>query len=605
MIIEKIHQEDLDFCFNLAYPVAIVETMFSNLDNLTEFLPDKFSELRVYQYPMISGEPIIDVEMPNLTPKQKFELKKNAGEIYNFGARRFGKSLCSMKLDILISMLTESNTWVGFSSADSIHLQDVLDVVIRTMSFHPILKMWKQRFRASPKYSLETKAGYLLDGVNQNIASSDAGKQFFGKHFFKLYIDENSLENDESYDKRKDAVSELGCINRCSGMTDFLKFSPAGKAFENPENQNKIINLPQYVNPNWDDEEDKKRQIEFGGKDSLNYLVFVKGQHVSDGLSEFDMTRIEKYIDRKTEVKTFEIKKDSFSYFKNLLIVERPKNAERIFISADIGDGTGGSSLLIHSEIGTKYNYLYRIDLYSLTDEEQFFIFDYLIQKLSANVVAIDNGDGCGRAIYRRLEKKYPKENLVYYSGGEKIGVDWKKDDKGKIVLENSRPVLVEEFMSEWSIRFLKSLLYEGRINLPVDYKLFKQLSAVVSRMVGTRTVYACISENGDHVFDAHKVFAIAVFLKKDFNSTPKLSVESGLGVSSWTKRIKMNIDKNKWRAIFEKQEELQITREEYINGFQYFLQMELVKYQLENRPEILKYLEKEIQRLNETFKEN
>jgi hypothetical protein len=66
-----------------------------------------------------------------------------------------------------------------------------------------------------------------------------------------------------------------------------------------------------------------------------------------------------------------------------------------------------------------------------------------------------------------------------------------------------------------------------------------------------------------------------------------------------------MVIDKNKWRTMFEKREELQITREEYINGFQYFLQMELVKYQLENRPEILKYLEKEIQRLNETFKEN
>ena len=600
MISEKITSAELDFCFNFAYPVALCENLFSNLDNLVEFLPDKFSEIRLYQHPMLSGEPIIDTEIKGLTPKQKFELKLNAGEIYNFGGRRFGKSLCSMKLDILISMLTESNTWVGFSSSDAIHLQDVLDVIIRTMNYHPILKMWKQRFRASPKYALETKAGYLLDGVNQNVASSDAGKQFFGKHFFKLYIDENSLENDESYDKRKDAVSELGCINRCSGMTDFLKFSPAGKSFNAPENRGKIINLPQYVNPAWDDEEDKKRQIEFGGKDSLNYLVFVKGECVSDGLSEFQMDRIEPFINKKIEIKSFEIKKDSFQYFKNTLVIERPINAERLFIAADIGDGVGGSEIIIFSEVGNKYNYLYRISLYSLKDDEQFDIFDWLIQKLSANIVALDCGDGCGRAIMRRIEKKYPADGLVRYAGVEKIGVDFVKDGKGNVVIEDGKPVLLNEFMSEWGVRYLKSLLYEGRINLPTDYKLIKQLSAVVSRVVGNRTVYACVSDNGDHCFDAFKVFAIAVFLKKDFNATPSLAKKAGTGVNNWNMKKIINpliVD------LVTKKEPIVCSSIEYKQCiYQYLINLS-VKASFRNDTELSTYLSQELKRLNNLFK--
>ena len=604
MITEKINEKELSFMQNWHTPVCMTESMFSCLDNLSEFR-GTLSDLRMYQYPMLSSEPFIDTEVKGLTSKQRFELLKGAGDLYNYGGRKFGKSLITEKVDICLSMLHDANYWCGFSSADAIHLQDILDVVTRAISFHPILHMYKRRFRASPKYELEAKNGWLLQGINMNVASKDAGRQWFGKHVKKLWIEEASLETDKAYDKRKDSLSELGAILRISGMTNFTRFTPAGKSFYDPENKNKIMNLPQSVNPTFDDKEDKNRQKEYGGQDSLNYRIFVNGEVCEDGISEFDIARIEPYINNKVELKVFEIKKESFFYFKNLIVVERPKNVERIFIASDIGDGAGGSELVILGEIGDKYHYLYRIALYSLKDDEQFEIFDWLIQKLQANVIGIDCGDGTGRAIYRRLEKKYPKNSLVYYSGAEKIGVDWKKDDNGKVLLENGKPIPLDEFMSEWGVRHLKSLLYEGRILMPNDFKLEKQINSVIARTVGTRTVYACVSEDGDHVFDAFKVFSICVWFKKDFNSTPKLAQNAGIGVSNWIKPKQMNIDKNKWRAIFEKQEELQITREEYINGFQYFLQMELVKYQLENRPEILKYLEKEIQRLNETFKEN
>lgn len=610
MITEKISERELLFCQNWHTPICMTESLFSCLDNLSEF-KNTLSELRIYQYPMLSSEPFIDFEIPRVQEeteqeyqKRKFELRKGAGDLYNYGGRKFGKSLITEKVDICLSMIHDANSWCGFSSADAIHLQDILDVVTRAISFNPILHMYKRRFRASPKYELEAKNGWLLQGINMNVASKDAGRQWFGKHVRKLWIEEASLETDKAYDKRKDSLSELGAILRFSGMTNFTRFTPAGKAFYEPENKNKLMNLPQSVNPTFDDKEDKNRQKEYGGHDSLNYRVFVDGEVCEDGISEFDIARIEPYINSKIDLKTFEIKKESFSYFKNTIIVERPKNADRIFIASDIGDGAGGSELVILSEVGNKYHYLYRISLYSLKDDEQFEIFDWLIQKLQANVVGLDCGDGTGRAIYRRLEKKYPKNSLVYYSGQEKIGVDWKKDDNGKVILENGKPIPLDEFMSEWSVRHLKALLYEGRILMPNDFKLEKQINSVIARTVGSRTVYACVSEDGDHVFDAFKVFAIAVWTKKDFNSTPKLSVEMGIGVSSWSKRPRMNIDKNKWRLLLENREEIVITKEDYRNGMEHFFHTELVRFQLENKLSHLEYLQNEIKKLNELYKE-
>ena len=598
MIQEKITQEEIDFMLAWHYPPCLAESLFSNFDNLTE-CKDNFGSLRPYQYPMLSFESTIDTSDKTLTPREKFDLRKGVGEIYNFGARRYGKSLITEKIDICLSMVNDDNMWSGFASADQIHLQDILDVVTRAVSYHPILRMWKQRMRASPKYEITARNGWLLHSVNMNIAAKDSGSQFFGKHFQKLWIEEASMENDKAYDKRKDAVSELGAIIRSSGMTNFTKFTPAGRAFYDSENKSKILNLPQFVNPLFDDKEDKIRQKEYGGRDSVAYRVFVSGEVCEDGLSEFDIQRIQPYINERTPLKVFEVKKEAFGYFQNIIVVERPTNAERIFIAADIGDGAGGSEIIILSEIGNKYNYLYRISLYNLKDDEQYEIFDWLIQKLQANVVSLDCGDGTGRAIMRRIEKKYPKDGLVRYAGMEKIGVDFKKDEKGAVIIEDGKPALLEEFMSEWSVRFLKVLLYEGRVNIPQDYKFIKQLNSMISRVVGSRTVYACVSEDGDHVIDAWKVFSTAVWLKKDFNSTPVLSTPRGVGACNWATKRKVN---KELEEFIKNKEKIECTAEEYKAVHQHLVNASM-KANVTNNKELLGYLSNEIIRLNEIFK--
>ena len=600
--IEKITDSELEFIQTWFYPEALTECLFSNLDNLTVF-NETFSHVRIYQLPFIGYDAFIDAEMLNLSKKEKFDLKRAASEMYNYSGRRIGKSLLSAKGDVCLSILYDDNMIVGFTSSDAIHLQNILGPVSDAIRFHPILSMWKQRLTASPKYLIAGRNGFVLTGVNMNISSAKtAGKQFYGYHFEKLFIEEGSFETDVVYDKRKDAISENGVIIRASGMANFTRHTPSGKAYYAPENKNKIIALPQYVNENFTEDELQQRIKEYGGKETFSFKMFVEAEPCEDGLSEFDITRINPFISEKHEIKTFEIKKEQFNYFKSLIVVARPKNADRIFIAGDIGDGVGGSEIGIFSEVGNQYNYLYRISLYNIKDDEQFEIFDWLISRLQANVVGLDCGDGCGRAIMRRLEKKYPIENLVKYAGTAKIGVDFKKNSNGNCVMENGKPVVTEEFMSEWAVQWLKNLLYEGRILMPLDYKFVTQINSVISHLSGTRTIYDCVnSVNGrkdDHVFDMFKVFAIAVWLMKDFNATPKMKSEIGASASSWGRKKEVNTN---LKDQVDNRVEITCTTAEWKSVRAYLINASTTA-DFSNDKEKTAYLSKELNRLQLKF---
>jgi len=439
-------------------------------------------------------------------------------------------TLVTEKLDIPLSMMHDDGFQCGFSSIDAIHIRGVLDTVKRTVENHPILKIWGCKVRTAPNYLFEAKNGWVLEGINMNRNAKNPGEQWFSKHLKKVWIEEASLETIAIYNIRKEALSETGAILRISGMTNFTRYMPAGLQFYAPENQSKVVNLPQFVNPFWDEAEKQDRIKEYGGESDINYRVFVKGEVVEDGVSEIDMERVKQncYLKRK-KIKRFEITKDSYKNFRNLIVVERPKSAERIFINADIGE-SAGTDVIILSEIENKYNYIYNIVLYNLTSDEQTEFFKWLIEKLNANIIGIDCGDGTGRAVYRGLEKVYPKANLVWYDGSMKVDVDFEKDEKGEIVFRKGIPICKQEFMSEWSVRRLKVLLYEGRIKIPQDFKLEVQLTSVISMQSGTRTIYACPSTSGDHLFDAFRTFSISQWLKKDFNKTPPMGSEWGIG---------------------------------------------------------------------------
>lgn len=340
----------------------------------------------------------------------------------------------------------------------------------------------------------------------------------------------NSFETDEVYKKRLDSISENGCVYRIAGMTNFTKYSPAGQIYYDIANKPRLVNFPQYVNPKWGDVEKEKAIKDHGGADSMNYRIFVKGEVVEDGVSAIDMERARKNYNDKKIIKHIEISKDNYSDFEYRLIVERPSNANSLYIASDIGESV--SEIAVFSEIDFKYKYLYNITLYNLTDKEQFKIFKYLAHKLSANYIAIDTTEGTARAIYRSLEEIFPKENLIWVGFNEKIKIGIDTDENGNEIFDNGVPVYKEEYVDGWSIKRLRDLLYEeGKIDIPIDYKLDTQLNSVISTQSGNRTLYHCVASE-DHLLASWRVFAIAEWLNyMTINKPIRKKIHSKVGV--------------------------------------------------------------------------
>lgn len=538
MLLKKITEQELSFMEMWFSPRALAECLFPDFDNFGRFEADKQDRIRLYQLPMLSNEPLIDFEATakyhGLSKKEEFKLKKNVGDIYNFGARLYGKTLASLKLDIALSSLYEKGLKSAFWSIDEKRLRGVLNDIKRAFEYHPIFRIWDLWISFKPSIEAYSKKNYWsLKGINITLKGKSPGEQFYQLHVEKMWGDEVSFETEEVFKKRRDSGGELGCIHRQAGMTNFTRHSPAGKTFYDPKNKNNIINLPRYANPYWSKEDLEDALTEFGGKEAPNFKVFVGGEIIEDGVSEFDIDRIKECYQPKKRIKRFELKKEQFKNFENLIVVERPKNADRIFVCADIGE-SAGTDIIILSEVNGKYQYLYNIIVYSFTRKEQLKLFKWLIEKLEANVVGMDCGDAMGRNLSDDLEEIYSKDNVVRYAGATKLPVGFEKDKEGKILLKGGKPVYRQEYMSEWSVSRLKVLLYETKVNIPTDYKFSEQINSVISTSYATRKIYACISESGDHLFSAWRVFAIAEWLKHSFRDTPKMKKTRATGANSW-----------------------------------------------------------------------
>ena len=521
-LVERISAEELDFCESLYDPIALTECSFSDLDNLVLFNEEKFAELRIGQFPMMSYEYQID-EDPKLGVKENFKRKERAGSVYCFGGRKFGKSLCVEIIDVLISMVLLEGEHVGFSSIDSLHIRGIVEKIIQALETHPFYKILNAKINRSPNYRISLPSGYVFESINMNITGKNPGSAFFQKHLHRLYIEEASLETEGVYYKRLDSISENGCVMRVAGMTDFTKYSPAGRIYNDITRKSLLCNLPQYVNPKWDSKEKEKAIKEYGGEQAINYRVFIRGEVVEEGISVFDMERVRKCYNYDKVVKAFEITKDNFSLFKEVLVLERPKNAKVLYVSADIGESAPTEIIIIY-EVNGVYYWAYNITVYGLDDKQQYQLFKYIAETLKANFISLDTTDGTGRAIFRALGEVFPKENLNTCSFNEKITVDFEKNDDGRVVFNNGQPVVKEEFVSEWSVRRLKTLLYEDRLSLPADHKFDMQVNSVIATQSGNRTVYACVAKE-DHLFSAFRVWAISQW-NNEFSNAKSVSAK-------------------------------------------------------------------------------
>jgi hypothetical protein len=520
----KITKEELTVVEMMHNPIACAEIMFHDFDNLGNFSPTEFGEIRKYQYPMLAYD-IMLCEDKTKSKKENFNLRKGLAESYNLGGRLTGKTRISIIVDSLISIFNKGFKWAAICSLDAIHIRGVFEPIISGLENHKILKNLKADTLRSPSYQIRASNGCLLESVNLNIASKNPGGQFFGKHVDKLWQEESSFMTKEVSHKQLMAQSEMGCINRYSGMTTFSKMSPMGEIFDDLKNRNKIVNFPSHANPTWDETKEEDAIKEFGGKNSVGYLVQILGKVVEGGDTTYDMDRIRStYIydkkDNPVTIKSFEINKENYLRFKEMIVVERPNNADQCIVALDKGEGSAPTEIIILFKINKKFRYEYNITLFKLKPDEDEAVVDWLIEKVKANLVGIDQTSGTGKVLFINLSKKYP-ENIIGVSFNENIEIGIEKDEKGKTKYDASGHAEVKKAnMVDWSVQCLKDIFYNDKIECLVDYKLDQQFAGVVSiTSKQGKILYGYKAEN--HIYQAFQVFSILNFLTEYKNIKP------------------------------------------------------------------------------------
>jgi hypothetical protein len=347
-------------------------------------------------------------------------------------------------------------------------------------------------------------------------------------------MEEASYLTKEVSGKMLMAQAETGCVNRYSGMVTFTKTSPMGEIFFDLKNRKKIINLPSYVNPTWNSKKEADAIKEFGGKDSIGYQVQIDGKVVEGAESVFDIQRIRQtyILDKKGNpitIKAFEINKDSFHRYKEIVIVEKPTNADSVGIYFDVGEGGAPSEYIIVSQTNKIYKYIYRITTFQLSpDEEEQFV-RYLIEALKPNLIGIDNTSGVGKALVSHLRKDFP-DNIIPVSFNENIDIEYDKDAQGNFIKDKSGNYLFKQAnVVDWSMQCLKDIFYSKKIQMYEDIKFDTQINNVI---VGTtkqgKKLYGYKTVN--HLFQAFQVFGIVNWLTEFKNIKPIIKRKPGMG---------------------------------------------------------------------------
>lgn len=526
-MVDQLKAEDFEFLECFFNPQCLQECLFTEIPQDWNDVNKSCIKIRLYQIPFLVYDCSIEDD-DKLSLQENFKNRINAGTLFLICGRKLGKSFISLIRNILLKLVHYAGFEMTMSAYDEIHVNRVLDPVSDYFYSHNFFKAYRKRIKGSPDYLIETRNGNKLYGVNETVSGKNIGKAWYGHHTYFNFTDEVQCETEDAYLKKVDAVSELGVIEILAGISLTTQTSPLGKILKDASKKNSLVNLPQYVSPFWNEETKRERILQYGGESDPLFRVNVLGEWLESKGSGIDMERVrQNCYNYNKHIKRFEVNKLSYCSFEANLILERPTNADRMFICADVGE-SGGTDITIFSEVKStvgeksKFHYLYNITLYSLSDDEQKKIFKWLINKLNAEVTSLDCTDQLGRAIYRFLEKEFGKERLVWCGFGEKIAVDFERDEQTNEIKKDDKgnPIYKEEFQINWSVKVLKDLFYEGRVDLPVDQRFEEQMGAVQIVPRGNSTTYICLAKE-DHLYQSLQCLGLAVWNCEFLNVKP------------------------------------------------------------------------------------
>lgn len=371
-------------------------------------------------------------------------------------------------------------------------------------------------------------AGKQTVMTNQLCSFTRKGVQGLKLKKINVKVDLDNRKTVDVYDietEHGNFVANSFVIHNCSGMTNFTRHSPAGKAFYEPENQKYVVNLPQSVNPTWNEKKREQMKKDYQGETTIGFRVFVDGEVVEDGVSLLDMQRVRKCY-KKIPYKLIELDKKRYEAFngaiENLIHVTRADNVEEVYLAMDVGV-TGTTEILVVGRIKDKFRLLYNIVISGLKIEEKLNCIKYIAEQMNANIIALDTNEGQGSGLADLLESVYGTTKVFRFKGTMNIETSIEKDENGGDLIRKGKPVYKEERMASFSVLRLQKFLYDEEFEVPVeDLKFDNQMSQVVAMVskASGKVLYDCVAEE-NHYFDAWKILATVLHKIELIDSKP------------------------------------------------------------------------------------
>lgn len=538
-------EKEIQFCEMWYDPTALTECLIpENIKAPHTWNQDsKCLKLRNYQFAMQNYSYMYG-NNPKLSAQQNFNFKKVAGTIFNIAARNLGKSLWIF-IDTFLTTIHSHCKETLLASCDDTHLKKVTSTVLNLFREHPFFEVFRKTgkvegIKAQP-VEVYTQHGNVLYGRNEKIDDPEPGTQFHSIHAETTWYEEASYMTNLGTEKRVDAISSLGCIERLSGIPDVRVGSPLGELLRHKKNKKFICRIPQYVRDDWSKETAEEQAAKYKGRNSTAYKLNVEAEIVEGAESKWDMERIRKNcLNTDIKIKFFEVSKELFvntddlnefdrqqliseRLYKRIIISRLP--CKKIIVASDIGTSASPSEVAIYfCDDKDKWKYHYQISLFKLTVREQAYIFNWIYNVLGSCFIALDSTNADGDAIRDKLIKEFklPEEYLPFYKMQKNIEVEPLKNDKGQIIKNSSgKPLMKEVYTKSWAVQQLENIFYNSLIEIPYDEKFLDQFANHWEKLSANgKPFWGSTTE--EHLVDTFLVFALCAW-ETEFKNTKNL----------------------------------------------------------------------------------
>ena len=504
-VVERVTQEDLVLYEILRNPVLFFEFIM-NYDKLEG---DEEFELTVYQ--------------------KEFMLDFNHNVSISC-ARSVGKTaaLSGLILWCLIFNVFPDD-YIVYTVPNRVHLEPVwVNYLVKLLRGNSFLQHFLDPNRGvnGSTFTITTKLGSSL--ICRIAGTSGTGANVVGLHTPFVILDESAFYPYKTFLELQPVIKTFTKGNRLivSGVPNGIREKNVNWHCQNENKDYSKHHVSAFDNPRFT-EIDKQKAIEtYGGEDSDDYVHNVLGLPGRPIFALFDreLMAIEEYPVYKLAFDGSAISDNIVEYINKLSILPSiPDRKYPVFMGVDLGVTEPTAIFILYADNYGRIRFHAKIQLTRVNYYLQERILDFLFEKFSPILVAIDEGNA-GRAVIPNLinspeysHKKY--DNILYpvnFSGNTDLGIN----ADGSPISMRTKPLAVN-ILQDYSNQH--KIIYSS-----TDLETVAELE----RMTYTKTpagevVFRTLTERGgkrgdDHFTSALLCFCLAYYVKNEFKSFRK-----------------------------------------------------------------------------------